>query len=83
MAAATFIVRSSYADIYVDRATGNVTKRDYAAMGGTDEWDDVQRFDPSTLPADETETDCLLVGFWNGAGEYVPPHSEAELAVRS
>jgi hypothetical protein len=73
MTSKTFIIRSSYADITIDRETGRVLERDYAAMGGKDEWDDVERFDPATLPADEDETDCLLVGFWNGKGTYVGP----------
>lgn len=72
----TIILRSSYADLYVDRVTGDVLKRDYAAMGGSDEWDDVQRFDPTTFPAD-SETDVLLVGFWDDKGVYLEPQLDA------
>lgn len=65
------ILRSSYADITVERETGAVITIDYAAMGGTNEWDDVARFDPETLSGDEM--DVLDAGFWTKGGEHVPP----------
>lgn len=63
------ILRSSYADITVERQTGKILNIDYS-MGGTDQWDDVERFDPVTLP-DEPETDVLHVGFYLKGGAYV------------
>jgi hypothetical protein len=74
---APFIVRSSYADIYCDRTTGAIIKIDYEAMGGRDEWDDVDRFDPRTFEG--TEDDSLRVGFWTKDGNYAAPLSEKEL----
>jgi hypothetical protein len=67
----TIILRSSYADLTVDRKTGTIIECDYEAMGGSNEWDNV-RFDPATLPPDEDETDVLAVGYWNGK-RYEPP----------
>lgn len=58
-----FIVRSSYADIHVDRSTGRVLSIDYEAMGGTDQWDDVDMFDPSRLTDPNGEDDCLNLRF--------------------
>lgn len=71
------IVRSSHADLYIDPLSGAIQKIDYAAMGGKDAWDDVERFDPMTLGGDEI--DCLLTGFWTKDGKYVPPIPEDEL----
>lgn len=68
----TLILRSTYADIYVERETGAIIRIDYAAMGGTNEWDDVARFDPATFPADENETDVMLVGGWGATGYFAP-----------
>jgi hypothetical protein len=65
-------LRSSYADIYVKREDGSILFIDYESMGGSNEWDDVDRFDPDTLP-DEEETDVLLVAFWNKEGKRFEP----------
>lgn len=75
-----FTIRSSYADIEVRRETGEIIEIDYAAMGGKNEWDDVDRFDPATFPAGESENDCLRTGFWTKKGDYVAPMTEKELA---
>lgn len=66
------ILRSSYANVYCDKATGNIIRIDYEAMGGVNEWDDVERFDPTTFP-DESETDILSIGGWNRDGVYFEP----------
>lgn len=74
-----FTVRSSYADIKVHRATGEIIEINYAAMGGKDEWEDVDHFDPATFPAGESENDCLRTGFWTKSGKYVAPVNEEML----
>jgi len=66
-----FIVRSSYADIYVDPQTGAIQSIDYAAMGGSDEWDDVEMFDPTTLTNPNGEADCLDTRFKLKSGEWI------------
>jgi hypothetical protein len=75
------ILRSSYADIHVNRETGNIIKIDYAAMGGKDEWDDVVRFDPDTFPKSRGigDADVLRVGFWTKDGKHITPIPEEQL----
>lgn len=63
------ILRSSSADITADRETGNIISVDYESLGGTNEWEDVERFDPATF-TDEPEMDVLEIGFWTKRGNY-------------
>lgn len=68
------ILRSSYADIYVEKETGNIIRIDYESMGGSNEWDDVASFDPKTLDDRGLgEMDVLYAGFTTNKGKYIPP----------
>ena len=67
----TCLVLSSYADITVNRETGEIIKIDYEACGGEDEWDDLKKFNPETLTHEEM--DVLNTGFWTKDGNYNAP----------
>ncbi len=69
------IIHSTYADITIDRYTGEIKKINYKEMGGKDEWNDTERFDPLTFDSSD-EIDCLDVGYWNKNGHYEPALEE-------
>ncbi len=77
MSSRTIIIRGSYGNLTVERATGNVVLYDPArcSINGVihvdDDYKDIVRFDPKTLPA-VSECDILGTGFWDNKGNYEP-----------
>ncbi|HUD89959.1 hypothetical protein [Sphingobium sp.] len=77
MSSRTIIIRGSYGNLTVERATGNVVLYDPArcSINGVihvdDDYKDIVRFDPATLP-DVSECDILGTGFWDDKGRYEP-----------